>query len=102
MGQGIYMRFDTSKDFISKMLGSETSQSQPYNPIPCDEFFSAYSTDIAASIEWWKPQNINNPACYYAETRRYLLIDRENGIVYFYSFPDFVGRSAKQTLFVWL
>jgi len=91
MGQGVYIRFRTGETFISKML--EGSSAQPsYKATDCDEFFDAYPADIATSIEWWRPQEVIAPTCYHAEVRKYLLIDDKNGIVYYYSFPDFLGN----------
>ncbi len=90
MGQGVYIRFEAKENFISKMVETRSTQSS-YEPIPCGEFLNAYPADIAASIKWWEPQEIATPVCYYAETGRYLLIDRKNGVVYYYSFPDFLG-----------
>jgi hypothetical protein len=90
MGQGVYIRFRSEESFIRKMLEDSSAQ-HSYKPIDCDEFFNAYPADTATSIEWWRPQEVIAPTCYQAEVRRYLLIDGENGIVYYYSFPDFLG-----------
>jgi hypothetical protein len=96
MGQGVYIRFKTDETFINMMLQGVPA-GYPYKSTSCDDFFKTYPS-FAEGIKWWKPHKIVSPVCYYTENRQYLLVDPKDSIVYYYSFPDFLGRGCKTSI----
>ncbi|MBN1579100.1 MAG: hypothetical protein JXA89_00240 [Anaerolineae bacterium] len=87
------LRFKASESFITEMIEKDYGYNGLYVPSPCANFFDVSSKDQAVlssnELEWWTPENIASPTCYHAQgyqadDSRYLLIDSNNGLVYFY------------------
>jgi hypothetical protein len=98
MGQGVYLRFETSKEnvmgFLEDSHANPNSYHYPYKSVPCREFYEAYPdwADGWLGYKWWQPRQVTSPECYVTRGCEYLLFDGGSGAVYYYYFPDFLGK----------
>jgi hypothetical protein len=98
MGQGVYLRFKADKKFVTEFLeydqANPYSYHYPYVSISCHEFYEAYPNwaDKWNGYEWWRPREVTAPECYVTRGCEYFLLDKESRTVYYYFFPDFLGK----------
>jgi hypothetical protein len=98
MGQGVYLRFETNgKNVIEFLEDDHTnpySYHYPYESVSCQEFYEAYPdwADGWNGYGWWRPREVAFPECYVTRGCEYFLFDKENETVYYYFFPDFLGK----------
>ncbi|MBN1316094.1 MAG: hypothetical protein JXA42_11515 [Anaerolineales bacterium] len=96
MGQGVYIRFMADKKQVIEFLDRDSENPSynhyPYASVECDEFFDAYAERADKMIEWWRPGDITSPGCLVTRECEYFLFDTYNDQVYYFYFPDFLGR----------
>lgn len=89
-----YIRFEASDDVMSQLIEIDYGIFGVYEPTPCENspFDDNQVGTFSAAARWWKPSKLPSPTCYYAQTcmiydEKYLLIDIEESIGYFYRTP---------------
>jgi hypothetical protein len=95
MGQGVYIRFEAKQEDMLEFLDSDPgSYHYPYRTVSYREFYQAYpeSADGWSGYNWWRPQEITSPECYVTRPYEYFIFDKKGTTVYYYFFPDFLGR----------
>jgi hypothetical protein len=98
MGQGVYLRFEADSENVLEFLEDNrtnpNSYHYPYESVSCQQFHEAYPdwADEWTGYEWWRPREVTAPECYVTRGCEYLLFDKESETVYYYFFPDFLGK----------
>ncbi len=98
MGQGVYLSFEASREnvigFLEDNRANPNSYHYPYKSVPCQEFYEAYPdwAEGWLSYKWWRPREATSPECYVTSGCEYFLLDGGSGAVYYYFFPDFLGK----------
>lgn len=98
-----FLKFRATDAFINELLQRESdfgvhgnpSKYSSYTPMTCTFFQKSSLHPLMEKsphrFEWWKTSGISSPICYgssgdhYNDGVKYVLIDRENNIVYFYN-----------------
>jgi hypothetical protein len=98
MGQGVYLRFEASREsvieFLEDFRSRPDSYHYPYQAISCQDFFTAYPDWVEGWLgyKWWRPREVASPECYVTRGCEGFLFDNESETVYYYFFPDFLGK----------
>jgi len=89
-----WIRFRATDSFITELLGKNHKSFGYYSPVSCSDFIEEYSRlyftqDFPEKFGWWQLSEITSPVCYQAQgcsadDAKYLLIDPDSDIVYFY------------------
>jgi hypothetical protein len=89
-----YIRFNTTGSFIREMVTKDYGRNGKYTLTSCPSvpFSDFFIEQFPEEFEWWRPSEVTRPVCYRAHTCRlydekFLLIDTDNNIVYFYRTP---------------
>lgn len=88
-----YMRFKADKSFIRKLITTANNYGT-YSPASSCTFFDNISShkliqDFPEKFKWWNPSEVDSPVCFSAQGTqgddfKYILVDFDMGIVYFY------------------